>query len=565
VTESDSQFLHHTSCPACGSSDANGVYDDGHTYCHSCQTYVAAPSENKKEKRVSDKGPLLPVGEIKAIQTRFLNKATCEKFGYFVTTFKDKPAQVAPYHDKNGKLVAQKIRMPGKEFTFAGNPKESTLFGQHLWKMGGKRLVITEGEIDAMSVAQAMGLTWPVVSVPNGASGAAKSVKANIEFVESYDEVVIMFDNDEPGTKAASEVAELLTPGKAKVAVLSEKDPNDMLKAGKTKELVSAVWEAQVRRPDGIVSGADLWDKVSEKLEVGVRYPWEGLNRLTYGLRKRELVTLSAGSGIGKSAVCREIAYKLGIVDKETLGYVALEESVGRSAKGLMGIHLDKPIHLPGNEVPGKEMRKAFDEVLGPGRYHFFDHFGSLDSENLMSKLRYMVKGLGCGWIILDHISIVVSGMELDEDERRTIDKTMTTLRAFVEETGCGLILVSHLKRPEGKGHEEGAKTSLAQLRGSAAIGQLSDIVLGLERNQQASTEEERNTTVIRVLKNRYSGDTGVAAALRYSKETGRLSEVQFFEDEDGVHFDPEPTPQKAKAGGKKPKRSAPLDDDIPF
>jgi twinkle protein len=564
VTDTESQFLHHTSCDACGSSDANGVYDDGHTYCHACETYVAPSGEQpKKEKRVSDKGPLLPVGKIDAIKTRFLTKATCEKFGYFTTTFNGKPAQVATYFSKDGAPVAQKIRMPGKEFTFAGNPKEATLFGQQLWKTGGKRLVITEGEIDAMSVAQAMGLTWPVVSVPNGASGAAKSIKANIEFVESYDEVVIMFDNDEPGMKAASEVAELLTPGKAKVAVLSEKDANDMLKVGKQKELTTAVWEAQVRRPDGIVSGADLWDKVSEKLEVGMRYPWEGLNKITYGLRKRELVTLSAGSGIGKSAVCREIAYKLGIVDKEKVGYVALEESVGRSAKGLMGIHLDAPIHLPGNEVPGKELRKAFEEVLAPGRFHFFDHFGSLDSENLMSKLRYMVKGLGCGWIVLDHLSIVVSGMELEADERREIDRTMTMLRSFVEETGCGLILVSHLKRPEGKGHEEGAKTSLAQLRGSAAIGQLSDIVIGLERNQQASTEEERNTTVIRVLKNRYSGDTGVAAALRYSKETGRLTEVEFFEDEDGVHFNPEPQP-KAKAGGKK-GRTAPLDDDIPF
>jgi twinkle protein len=116
-----------------------------------------------------------------------------------------------------------------------------------------------------------------------------------------------------------------------------------------------------------------------------------------------------------------------------------------------------------------------------------------------------------------------------DGDERRMIDNTMTKLRALVEETKLGLILVSHLKRPEGKGHEEGASTSLAQLRGSAGIAQLSDMVIGLERNQQDT--EDRNKTVMRVLKNRFSGETGIACALNYNPETGSMSEEHYTEN----------------------------------
>ena len=134
--------------------------------------------------------------------------------------------------------------------------------------------------------------------------------------------------------------------------------------------------------------------------------------------------------------------------------------------------------------------------------------------------------------------------MDLEGDERRAIDHTMTALRSFTENTGASLILVSHLRRPPQRGHEEGAQTSLAQLRGSAAIGQLSDAVIGLERNQQDEDEDERDTLTLRVLKNRYAGITGEAGRLRYDRETGRLKEVTDFDSDssplsgDGAYAD---------------------------
>jgi twinkle protein len=126
---------------------------------------------------------------------------------------------------------------------------------------------------------------------------------------------------------------------------------------------------------------------------------------------------------------------------------------------------------------------------------------------------------------VFDHLSILVSGLD-QGDERRAIDQTMTKLRSFVEETGCGMLLVSHLRRPTGdKGHENGAQTSLSQLRGSAAIGQLSDICLGLERNQQSENDSEG--TVVRVLKNRFTGWCGVSGSVKYNESTGRMLELK--------------------------------------
>lgn len=533
---SDSDVLElHTPCPDCGSSDARCVYDDGHTHCFSCgahhngdrmtDTTTDAPAPKGKE--------LLPFGRYADLVKRKIREETCKKFGYFVTEFGDKPVQVAPYF-RDGKVVAQKVRFPNKDFTVRGDLSTAPLFGMHLWPATGKRIVVVEGEIDAMSYAQASGLSWPVVSVPNGAQGAAKSIKANIEFLEGYETVVFLFDMDDPGQKAAAECAEILTPGKAAIAQLPLKDANEMLQAGRIKELTQAAWNAQAKRPDGIINGADLWEEVEKPIVMGTPYPWEGLNKVLFGLRPREIVTITAGSGIGKSALCREIAYHLAQHCGETVGYVALEEANARTGLGFMGLHLSVPIHLPGYEVTPDERRRAFDETFGTGRYFLYDHFGSLDSDNLLGKLKFMVKACGVKRLILDHLSIIVSGMDLEGDERRMLDYTMTKLRSFCEETNVGLVLVSHLKRPQGQGHEEGAMTSLAQLRGSAAIAQLSDAVIGAERNQQADDEEDRNLVVLRVLKNRYAGITGLAAALRYNPDTGRLIEVPFTVGEKG-------------------------------
>jgi twinkle protein len=255
-------------------------------------------------------------------------------------------------------------------------------------------------------------------------------------------------------------------------------------------------------------------------------YPWKGLNEITYGIRFGELVTVTAGSGLGKSQVLREIVWHLIQKTKDNIGLMFLEESVRKTALSLMSLAANAPLHLPDASISEEERKRCFDSTLGTGRLYLFDHFGSTSVDNIVNRVRYMAKGMECKYIMLDHVSIIVSAQE-SGDERKAIDEIMTKLRMLVQETNIALIIVSHLKRPSDKGHEEGAVTSLAQLRGSGSIAQLSDMVIGLERNGQAEDMRVRNTTKVRVLKSRHSGQTGPACNLLYNRETGRMFEIE--------------------------------------
>jgi len=226
--------------------------------------------------------------------------------------------------------------------------------------------------------------------------------------------------------------------------------------------------------------------------------------------------------------VCRIITHHLMKTTDKRIGYIALEESVERTALSLVGLEMGKCLHLAPFERDD-EFNEAFKATVGNGRFYVYDHFGSLASDSLLNRIRFMIKTYDVDFVVLDHISIVVSGIG-NGDERRLIDNTMTALRSLVEETKVAMLLVSHLKRPEGRGHEDGRAVSLSDLRGSQAIAQLSDMVLGLERAQQAEEVEDRNKTTVRVLKNRFSGETGIACTLTYDNETGNLAESHLIQ-----------------------------------
>lgn len=534
----ESEFLYHTVCPDCGSSDACSVYSDGHTYCFSCQTYHRGESTASMDSTSHRAAGLIPDGEYIALGKRCLSVETVRKFGYTVGTYRDKPVQIAPYRDRQGNIIAQHLRFPDKEFSWKGDSKEVCLFGQHLWRnTGGRMLIITEGEIDCMSVSQAQGNKYPVVSVPNGAQNAVKAIKRNLDFVESFESVVLAFDSDDAGRKAAQECAAILSVGKAKICEFPLKDANDMLKAGRVKDIISCIWEAKAWRPDGIISGTDLWEELIKPPVQGYMTPYPMLNAMTHGIRKGELALFTAGSGIGKSTLVNEIAYKLLTEDKLTIGVMALEESKKRTAERYVGMALNRPIHLSREGITEDMLLDAYNSVLANGRFWCYDHFGSSDIDTLLGKIRYMGVTLGVDFIILDHISIIVSGLnEQEESERKLIDMLMTRLRSLIEEIGIGVLAVVHLKRPDkGQSYNEGRPVSLTDLRGSGSLEQLSDLVISLERNQQSETES--NIAVMRVLKNRPVGTTGVCDTLEYSNDTGRLtarSPFDFNEEEKG-------------------------------
>lgn len=523
MENTESEFVEHGPCEACGSSDGLAHYTDGHTFCFVCQVHTQG--ENGEEKTATKAIPKdFILGTFSELKKRGINEKTCRKFGYMVGTQHGQPIQIAPYHDSAGALCGQKLRSPSKDFSWTGDAKQAVLWGQHLWRDKGKMVVITEGEIDAMSISQLQDNRWPVVSLRNGTGGAKKDISRSIEWLEGFEGVVLAFDMDDPGREAASACASLLTPGKCKIWNIPLKDANEMLVAGRTKELLDALWGAKVYRPDGIVEGTATWDLlVREDGDVSLDYPWAGLQGKLLGIRQHEIVTVCAGSGVGKSQLCKEIAVHT-IRRGQRVGYIALEESIQRSIRGLVSIAVDAPLHLPHVRCRFTKDRlgdlKAGWDLIS-SNVVFYDHWGSLDGENLFQRIRYMVHACGVQWIVLDHLSIMVSGDE-EGDERRKIDNLMTKLRSLVEELPIGMLLVSHLKRPDGRPLEEGGKTHLGLLRGSASIGQLSDIVIGQERDQQ--DEERGNVTTLRILKNRFCGDTGLAGELVYDKATGRMA-----------------------------------------
>lgn len=523
----------HQPCEACDASDAKTVNDDGSTYCHSCEAYTRAtgvnepPTITNMNMKIETNTTALVKGEYRAIAPRGITLDTAKRMGYRIGEHNGRACHIADYRDDEKNVVGQKLRFEGKAFQIVGNISDR-FFGQHLHPMGGRKLVVTEGEIDALSVSQAQDNKWAVVSLPTGATSAAKVFKGNHEWLQLWDEVILMFDEDEPGRKAVEKVVPLLPQGKAKVARLPMKDANECLMQGRGQDIIHAIFQATPWRPDAIISGVDIQDRIlNPKNTESVPYPFEGLTQMTRGLRRGEIVTFCAGSGIGKSQVCRIIAHHLLKTTDKSVGYIALEESVERTALGVVGLEMRKMLHLdPAALKKNAQFDRAYEATVGSGRFWLYDHWGSMDADRLLSHIHHMARSLDVEYVVLDHISIVISGNG-DGDERRMIDNVMTKLRALVEETGIGLILVSHLKRPsDGRGHEEGASTSLAHLRGSASIAQLSDMVIGLERNQQDA--EQKHVTALRVLKNRFSGDTGIACNLHFDVDTGSMSEYTF-------------------------------------
>ena len=529
----------HLPCPLCSSSDAVSVNADNSAYCFSCQEFIKEydmelqpTTTSNNEYEVKD---YMKDSNYAEIIDRNISEPTCKKFG--VTVKMDSMGTIIshyyPYHDTQGAKIATKTRYTKlKEFSIQGNTKNSGLFGQHLFSKN-KYCIITEGELDALSAYQMMlkgTYHTPVVSIKNGISSAVKDIKTSLEWLENnFDNVIINFDNDEQGRVGAMKVAELFSPGKCKVMHLPEgfKDASDCLTKNKIQIYNKTFWDAKVFAPDGIINANTLLDAVLKPISKSfVQYPFEGLNKITYGLRPSELVTFTAGSGLGKTQVMREVVHHIIKSTEDKIGLLMLEETPVITSKGLMSVEANQRLHLPDVHVSKEEMKTYFDATVGTGRVFMFDHFGSNSIDNIVSRVRFLAKGLDCKYIVIDHISIIVSDQQ-HGDERRALDEIMTRLRTLVQETGVSMIVVSHLRRPEGKGHEEGAATSLSQLRGSASIGQLSDMVIGLERDAQNDDPEVRNTTRIRVLKNRFSGITGPCCDLRYDIDTGRLTEVK--------------------------------------
>lgn len=521
-------------CPHCSSSDAYTTYEnpDGRIsgHCFSCKAsdYRIGDNDNTPEKKVVQKKNIdwiLKNSSPLAIEDRNISLEIARTFGVRTSLNEETGLPEFYYFPfyRDGKLVAFKARKADeKKFIVYGDGKNLPLFGQDRAGIGGKLLIITEGEFDALAATQLLlerGKNYRVVSLPNGAN--AKSIKDNVEWVEGFDNIFLALDQDEPGQKAAEQIAEVITPGKCKIMTFSEKDACDMLKVGKGSEFFNSVFAAQPFRPDGIVGVDDVLEEAIKPVEWGLSWPWETLTKATYGYRRGELYGFGAGSGCGKTEGFKEIIDHIINVHNLPVGVFFLEEPVTKTLKVLAGKKLNKRFHIPDGDWTIDELKDGISDLKG--KVYLYNHYGSKDWDNIKAKIRYMVLSLGIRDIFLDHLTALVAQ---ESDEYKALNRIMEEMASLTQELNCTIFYISHLRKPNGTPHEEGGHVSADQFKGSGAIVFWSNFLFGYERNQQAESEDERNTTTLRVLKDRNTGlATGKTFKLWYDHSTGRWRE----------------------------------------
>lgn len=496
-------------CDTCGSKDNLATFPDGGQWCF---TPDCEFNNNRKKPEMSSE---LLGGSFSPLIERRISQRTCEFFNYQVGVDNGQPVHIANYQG------SQKFRTKDKNFYWKGDTSKATLFGKQKWNSGNS-IIITEGEIDALSIAEATDCKWPVVSLPNGAQSARKSLKTELDWLLGFKSIILCFDNDEAGKSAIESVTDLFPPGRLKIASLSEKDANDCLKKGKHEELAKLHFNAQEYRPDGIVWGSELnYERLFEKQPRGLSLPYPMLDEKIRGLKQGRIYTIYAGTGCGKSTAMREIGLHLVNNHDSKVANIFLEESMEFTALSYVAMSNNVPAFKV-EENPNllnttqKESGKELIKNMG-----FYRHFGSLDSKRLFNLLDYLVVGKGIEIILLDHISILVSGMksETGEGERRDIDILVTNLRSFAERTQATILMATQLKRKKDS-YSEGADISESDSRGSGAIEHISDVIFSLNVNRTDGGDP--NEAQIKIIKNRVTGLLGEADLIRYSNDTGR-------------------------------------------
>jgi twinkle protein len=521
--------------PECLSSDANATYDDGSTFCFSCEKPGRADGSAPATAKAEAPKDWKPVaGRYEDLIKRGITEETCKKFRYQIGERFGERVHIQNVIGDRGELLGQKFRDKDKNFTWIGPAgKDPGIIGSWLWPDKGKSVVITEGEIDMMSVSQVFENKWPTGSLPNGWGSAEKAIKKDYEKLCRFESIVLCFDNDEKGQEALKRVCDMLPIGKVKIMTVPLKDANATLmdKQYGAGAIVRAFWDAKVWRPDGIREGREFTrERLKAKKRAGYELPYPKLNGMWMGLREAEVTTICAGSGIGKTTIARDIAYHMRVEHGLKIGNIYLEEDNETSVSAYVALFngvplksiLANPESITDDQWDAALAAVVWDNML------FYDHFGSLKSDRLLTMMHYMAAS-GCKFIVLDHISIVTSGLESgSEGERKDIDILMTRLASFVKETGVGVIAIVHLKRSQGKNFNEGGQISLNDLRGSASIEQLSFNVLAAERDQQ--DDDKKLYALLRSLKCRITGDTGEADTLKWNVEKGHYELSSPFE-----------------------------------
>lgn len=516
MTSTSKLIKAHQPCPNCGSSDALGIYDDGHGFCYSCTGYIKDATSLldpalQSNVEVPAQQPEFGNFTYQFVECRGIQTETMQFFGVQTKVDPEGKPVAHGYIYPNGGVKVREIET--KQFRTQGNMNEGMLFGKDKFPAGGKAIVITEGELDAMSAWQMLSRHTPAVSIRSAVT-ARKDCTAEYDYLNSFEKIYLCLDNDEPGHKAAREIASLFDFNKVyQVPLSSYKDANGYLEANKDKDFRTAFQNAQRFLPEGIISSNDEIFNIidQDEAKATATYPWPQIQDISKGIRMGEVVLLTALEGVGKTEIFRSLEYHLLQTTEANIGIIHLEESKSRLIKGLVGYDLKTPVHLD-PLINKDQIKDAWQRTTKrDNRVHIYSHFGSDDPDVILDAIRFMASACECKYIFLDHITMLVSGLD-DGDERRILDYISTKLAHMVEEQDFCLFLISHVN-DDGK------------TRGSRNISKIADLSIHLDRDLTKADPVERNTTNLIVRKNRFASQTGPAGKLYFDPTTYIIKE----------------------------------------
>ena len=420
------------------------------------------------------------------------------------------------------KVIAYKMRTPDKKFpknkTIAG--MEIDLFGVNTIKGKPEHLIITEGELDAMSTYQMLSPHYKhiaVLSLPDGAKSLTCLVR-NKEVLTNCHNLYFYPDQDKPGLEVIKEIIKLHP--KINIIYTSEKDANAMLTEGKAAEFMTAFKNAEKYKPKSILTVADLKVQAIKPVRMGLSYPWDDMTDLTYGAKTKRIIGIGAAPGAGKTVFVQMLEKHLVYEHGEKIAVFSLEEDPAYSLKKLIGSVMNQAIHIPGTTYDLKEAGRIADTFNN--KVLFYDSNEYTDWPDIEETIRYFASE-GVKYFFIDPLSALVSHLDTS-DGNRYLNSAMYTMSKIVKSLDITIFHVNHLNNPKtGKDHSEGGKVTGGQFTGSKAQWRFSTDLWGLIRNQQAELEAERNLSQIMILKDRMVGNAGKSFHLNYETKSGLL------------------------------------------
>lgn len=523
-------------CPICqkvkGHVTRNNlaIYSDG-KYCMAC-----GYREGKYVK------PLI-AGVFKGLDYRSIPLSICEKYNVRTTEITGELFNIFPVY-KEGKVVKQKVKsIDNKKNQFiTGATKDHNLFGMNLYSPTKKLpVLITEGEEDCLALAHMIG-NLPVVSITSGASAAHTQLVNNLEWLSGWKEVILCFDNDTPGQDAVKDCVPIFEPGTVRSAVFPLKDANEMLTTGRIEEAKKAIVTAQTIKPATIVFAEELADQVAQKPLYGANWPFKFMDKVTFGCRLGEVYMLAADSSIGKTELMYTIVtYWLNNLCK--VGLIDLERQNHQTIQRIIGGLINKRIYLPNcPDFDEEEIRKELAKL--EGRLALYrPESGKLSLESICINIRYLNKGYGINYFVLDNLT-ALSSNEPGVKDYDFASYATGQLVQLSKELNVLIFIINHLVKDtvqlraevteydgsgvnsEGLSWETGRMPTVSNFYGGGKVTKLPDFVIALSRNRLSKDESIRRTLIVKFLKTRFDSTyEGHEFKLIYDPITGKLKE----------------------------------------